>query len=220
MASQGVDTIKINISGEEYCDEFSDIRSTYSREEVRMAVQESNRWGKMTAAHCRGRESVALALEEGIDVIYHLDYADDEAVDKIIEKQPFLGPAVGFLWAADDKKVPTVSALYKKIREKSKGKAKLVIGGDYGFPVTPQGTNARDLRLFRDLFDYSNTEALTCGTYIGGQLMGLPVGLIAENYLADFLIVSGDPTQDVSILENPDNIKGIYQNGICKKLTL
>jgi imidazolonepropionase-like amidohydrolase len=221
MASQGVDNIKINISGEEYTDqEFSDVRSTYSREEVRMAVQESKRWGKTIAAHCRGRESVTLAVEEGIDVIYHLDYADEAAIEAILETKPFLGPAVGFLHADNDPKLEVVSKLYQTIRERSGAKAKVVIGGDYGFPVTPQGKNARDLRLFRDLFGYSNTEALTCGTYIGGQLMGMQVGFIAENYLADFLIISGDPTQDVSILEDSEKLLAIYQNGICKKLEL
>lgn len=220
MASQGIDTVKINISGEEYTQEFKDIRSTYSRKEVRMAVEECKRWGKVIAAHCRGRESVTLALEEGVDVIYHLDFADDEAVDMIIEKKPFLGPAVGFLHAKNDPKLDTVCALYRKIKKKSGGTAKVVIGGDYGFPCTPQGTNARDLRLFRDLFGYTNTEALTCGTYTGGLLMGLPVGLITENYLADFLIISGDPTKNVAILEDNNNIKGIYVNGICKKFSL
>ena len=37
---------------------------------------------------------------------------------------------------------------------------RVVVGGDYGFAWTPQGTNARDLEHFVKLFGYSPMEAL------------------------------------------------------------
>nr|WP_260400629.1 amidohydrolase family protein [Paraburkholderia bannensis] len=41
-------------------------------------------------------------------------------------------------------------------------------------------------------------------TALGGALMGLPdeLGRIAPGYLADLLIVNGDPTEDVAILQD------------------
>ena len=53
---------------------------------------------------------------------------------------------------------------------------RVVIGGDYGFAWTPQGTNARDIEHFVKIFGYSPSEALQCATRIGGELMGRPAG--------------------------------------------
>lgn len=38
-----------------------------------------------------------------------------------------------------------------------------LIGGDYGFAQTPQGTNARDLKHFVDLLGYSPAVAAWLG---------------------------------------------------------
>ena len=49
--------------------------------------------------------------------------------------------------------------------------------------------------------------------------MDLPVGLLTPGYLADVLVVRGEPTQDVSLLQVTDNILAIMQNGAFYKLT-
>jgi imidazolonepropionase-like amidohydrolase len=53
---------------------------------------------------------------------------------------------------------------------------RVVIGGDYGFDITPQGANARDLEHFVKLFGYSPSEALACATRIGAELMDMGDG--------------------------------------------
>ena len=69
-----------------------------------------------------------------------------------------------------------------------------------------QGTNARDLQFFVDYYGYSPAEALLCGTRNGGALMtigsGEKLGEVKEGYLADLLLVDGDPLADLSILLN------------------
>ncbi len=104
--------------------------------------------------------------------------------------------------------------IYPELRKRG---VRALIGGDYGFPNNPIGTNAKDLRLFVDFLGYSPTEALVAATQYGGQLMDLEVGLLKPGYLADILVVSGDPTADVSILENTDNITHIVLNGAFHK---
>ena len=52
---------------------------------------------------------------------------------------------------------------------------------------------------------------------LGGQLMGEQVGLIREGYLADLLLVEGDPTQDVAILQEPARLQMIMQGGRLHK---
>ena len=48
--------------------------------------------------------------------------------------------------------------------------------------------------------------------------MDLPVGLLAPGYFGDVLVVRGDPTADVSVLQDTDNLLAIMQNGTFYKL--
>jgi imidazolonepropionase-like amidohydrolase len=91
-------------------------------------------------------------------------------------------------------------------------------GGDYGFPNNPIGRNARDLELFVTLFGYTPVEALRAATYYGGLVLDMPVGLLTPGYHADILVVDGDPTQDVTALQDPSNMLAIVQGGrFCKR---
>jgi len=45
----------------------------------------------------------------------------------------------------------------------------------------------------------------------------MPLGKIREGYLADLLVVSGDPLADVSIMENKDNLAAIMKGGVFYK---
>ena len=103
---------------------------------------------------------------------------------------------------------------YHELRKRG---VRVVIGGDYGFAWTPQGTNARDLEHFVNLFGYSPAEALRCATEIGGAMMGLDTGVVREGYLADLLLVDGDPTRDVRILQDRDRIAMIMKDGVFHK---
>jgi len=185
--------------------------------------------GVMTAAHCRGSESVKIALDCGVDVLYHCEYADDETLDLIVKNKDriFLGPAVGFLikggmeWESGkpDRKASVAAQTYQKLYQKDHD-VRVVIGGDYGFPPTPQGQNAFDLQAFVEWFHYPPLRALVAATAHGGELMGLPVGQIKKGFFADLLLVNGDPTNDVKLLQNKDNLVVIMQDGYIWKNTL
>ncbi len=86
-------------------------------------------------------------------------------------------------------------------------------GGDYGFPYNPVGRNARDLDIFVTQFGFSPREALAAATSEGGALMDLPVGEIRAGRLADILLVAGDPTADVTILQNKASLLAIMKGG-------
>ena len=56
----------------------------------------------MVNAHCRAAESVKRAVRCGVDVIYHCEHADEEALDLLesVKDRVFVGPAIGLLHAA------------------------------------------------------------------------------------------------------------------------
>ena len=74
----------------------------------------------------------------------------------------------------------------------------MVIGGDYGFKITPMGQNARDIGHFVKFFGYTPAEALRCATAVGGELMGHKgeLGVVKAGALADLLLVDGNPLAD------------------------
>jgi imidazolonepropionase-like amidohydrolase len=113
------------------------------------------------------------------------------------------------------KALHSMTTLYPELRKRG---LRVLPGGDYGFPNNPIGRNVRDLELFVRLFGYSPAEALRAATQYGGQVMDLPVGLLAPGYLADVLVVRGEPAQDVTVLQDAGNLLAIMQNGAFCKL--
>ena len=103
-----------------------------------------------------------------------------------------------------------MTVLYPELRRRG---LRVLPGGDYGFPNNPIGANARDLELFVRLFGYTPAEALRAATYYGGLVLDMPVGLLTPGYHADILVVDGSPADDVTVLQDPDNLLAIVQGG-------
>ena len=186
------------------------------------------------AAHAEGlRDAIETALgaaiEAGARILYHCSFADDASVDLMARHKDsvFYSPGVGVSIAAIEasppphvnmthmkasahKRMEAEKVLVPKLKQAG---VKIVIGGDYGFPFNPHGTNARDLQHYVDHFGFTPTEALRSATMFGGELMGLETGQVKEGYLADLLLVDGDPTQNVAILQNPANLSMIMLDG-------
>jgi imidazolonepropionase-like amidohydrolase len=92
-------------------------------------------------------------------------------------------------------------------------------GGDYGFAFTPHGQNARDLEFFVRYLGFTPMEAIRSCTLYGGQIMMKPneLGLVKEGYLADLLLVDGDPLSNLAILREPARILAVMKDGVFAK---
>jgi imidazolonepropionase-like amidohydrolase len=236
---EGVDNLKINISGDEFVTHCKAEMTVMMDDEIATAVTIAHDFGKQIACHARAANSVKRAVRHGVDVIYHCDFADEEALDLLesVKDRIFVGPAVGLLhntlYEAEAygmtrevcesmgfyRKMEATKATYREMRRRG---IRVVPGGDYGFAWTPQGTNARDLEHFVKLFGYTPTEALLSATKVGGELMAMgdELGQVKEGYLADLLLVRGNPVQDVSLLQHQHNLAMIMKDGVAHKLDL
>ncbi|MEO8629633.1 MAG: amidohydrolase family protein, partial [Betaproteobacteria bacterium] len=92
-------------------------------------------------------------------------------------------------------------------------------GGDYGFAWNPNGANAKDLEHFVTKLGLSPVQAIASATKLGGELMqkGNELGQIKPGFLADLLLVDGDPSQDITLLQNRDRLIGIMKDGVFFK---
>ena len=232
MCGQGVDIIKLILSGESITERVWAKDTYMTDEEVRAATTEAHRVGKRVAAHARSTESIKQCLRQGVDIIYHASYIDDEAADLFEERRDevFVAPGLHWLYAtlyeAADFGYPQEAAEavgYKDelehsiigLKELHKRGVRVLPGGDYGFAWTPHGTNARDLQHFVDLLDFTPMETIRSATVLGGEIFQRPdeLGRVAPGYLADLLLVNGDPSSDITVLQDHDNLVGIMKDG-------
>ena len=232
MCGQGVDIIKLILSGESITERVWAKDTYMTDEEVRAATTEAHRVGKRVAAHARSTESIKQCLRQGVDIIYHASYIDDEAADLFEERRDevFVAPGLHWLYAtlyeAADFGYPQEAAEavgYKDelehsiigLKELHKRGVRVLPGGDYGFAWTPHGTNARDLQHFVDLLDFTPMETIRSATVLGGEIFERPdeLGRVAPGYLADLLLVNGDPSSDIRVLQDHDNLVGIMKDG-------
>ena len=96
---------------------------------------------------------------------------------------------------------------------------RILPGGDYGFAFTPHCQNARDLEFFVKYLGFTPMEAIRSATLYGGQIMMKPdeLGVIKDGYLADLLLVDGDPLANLSILRDPKRILAVMKDGVFAK---
>ena len=235
QAAIGFDSVKLLLSNDDVFVEGGSMITQYGPEEARAAGDQARESGVWLNCHAQAPESIKLAVRNGFRSVYHCTYADAEAADLLEEhkQEIFLSPAVGIMWAnvyegaeygidtamaakmGSVKALQAMTELYPELRKRG---LRVLPGGDYGFPNNPIGRNARDLDLFVRLFGYSPAEALRATTMYGGQLMDLPVGLLTPGYLADVLVVRGEPAQDVTVLQDQDNLLAIMRDGAFYKL--
>ena len=238
LIREGVDTIKLNVSGNQTIPNARSHVTVMRDDELATAVETAHAHGKRVAAHVRAAASIKMALRHGVDILYHCEYADEESMDlmEAARDRIFVAPAIGLLhallyeaepWGITHQKAVAsgvadqfehAQEVFPQLRRRG---IRVLIGGDYGFPWTPHGTNARDLEHFVRFLGYSDSEALVCATSTGAGAMLLEgqAGLVKEGYLADLLVVAGEPQNDVRLLQSWANVKLVMKDGgVCKNL--
>ena len=233
-AALGLDSVKLLLSGDDNFTPNGSQDLAYDEAEVEAAGAEARRSGIWLACHAQAAAAVKLGVRYGFRVLYHCSYADEEALDLLEAKKDeiFVAPAVGLAQAAitadpsfnlpealvqrGHKILGLQMELVPKLRARG---IRVLPGGDYGFPHNPIGRNARDLELFVTKLGFTPEEALMAATKWGGEIMGMgdELGLVKENYLADLLLVDGDPTKDITLLQDRAKLIMIMKDGVYHK---
>lgn len=227
----GVDQLKINLSGE-YIAGIPAEANPFSEEEIAMLAAEARLAGKRVAAHARSKESVKTCIKHGFELIFHASFADEEALDMLeaAKDKHFVAPGLG--WLVNTLYNASAFGITEEIASKMGYKRELEMasetltkmhkrgirvlpGGDYGFAWMPHGTNARDLEYLVKYVGMTPKEALVSATKLGGELMMRPdeLGLLKEGYLADIILVDGNPIEDLSLLQDADRILMVMKDG-------
>ena len=81
LIREGVDIIKLVVSGDSFVPHAGSETTVMSEAEVAAAADVVHAHGKRMSAHARSAEAVKRCVRHGVKVIYHANFADDEAID-------------------------------------------------------------------------------------------------------------------------------------------
>jgi imidazolonepropionase-like amidohydrolase len=230
-ADFGAKSVKFLISGESQLRPGASFELQYNNEELQAAHEQAVESGIWLNGHAHAAEAVKLGARNGFRALYHCTYADEEALDLLEERKDdiFVAPALAAFRGMLDFAPPPGMDLTKQkadarnmverqqelIPELRRRGIRVLPFGDYGFPFNPHGWNARDLETFVKQMGFTPIDALVAATKLGGQLMDMSdeLGMIKPGYLADIVLVKGDVTQDVTLLQDKGNILAVMKDG-------
>jgi imidazolonepropionase-like amidohydrolase len=222
QVKNGVDLIKLADSP------FGDYQS-FTNDEMKAMSDLTHQLGKKITIHARGSSEVKAAVDAGMDWIMHGNVMDDATVGALAESSIPLVPTLlllanegdwGHLVGAPEDLRDGMKRLLDRtgdaLQRAHAAGVKMVLGTDSGFSVTPYGVwHARELDLLMTYAGLTSLEAIQAGTSNGALMAGLEgeLGEVKPGYIADLIVVDGDPVADITVLQRREAIETVIQGG-------
>lgn len=223
----GADWIKIHATGS--IPRHAGELQVWTLDELKAVCDTAHALGVPVTAHCRNASSTRDAALAGVDLILHASFMDDEALDAVIGNGSALCPTFTFLANLADYGTRVgagvgmadvfrgeIKATADMMRKAYDAGVPLLCGSESGFALTPYGHwHARELEVFVQELGLSPLEAITCATKNNALALRLggKVGVVAAGMLADVLVVDGDPSTDVRVLQDRSRLKAVISRG-------
>jgi imidazolonepropionase-like amidohydrolase len=230
---QGADWIKIHATGS--IPRHHGEVQVWKLDEMRAVCDTAHELGTPVTAHCRNASSVVDAAKAGVDLILHASFIDEAGLEAVIESGAAICPTFTFLANLADygDRVGAGAGMADIFRGEIKATAammrraydhgvRLLCGSESGFALTPYGHwHARELEVFVAELGLSPLEAITCATRNNAFAMRLDgrLGVVAPGYLADVIVVDGDPSMDVTLLQDRSRLKTVIARGTAIDLS-
>jgi imidazolonepropionase-like amidohydrolase len=211
----GADVIKICATGGVLSKGDDPRASQYTLEEMKAIVADAHRLGRKVAAHAHGAQGIAWASEAGVDSIEHGTYIDDNGIKIMKEHGTYLVPTqylgdwmrenaakIGLPPMYSEKMKAVTSVSRQNLKHAFDAGVKVAFGTDAA--VYPHGLNAHEFAVYVQM-GMTPIQAIQTATVNAADLLGWTdrIGTLEPGKFADIVAVNGDPTKDVTLLENP-----------------
>ena len=213
----GAEVIKVCATGGVFSRNTEPGQLQVSEPELRAIADEAHQWGLRVAAHAHGAEGIKAAIRAGIDTIEHASLVDAEGIRlAVARKQPVWfsmditntdytqaeGAKNGVLPDNLRKDREIAQIQRDNFRAAHRAGVRIVFASDAG--VMPHGQIGRQ---FATMVTYGMTplDAIRAATSNAADALGRTrdVGAIAVGRFGDLVAVTGDPLQNVRLLEAP-----------------
>lgn len=229
QVKDGVDCIKVSGSTDLAIANAPVGGAAFTAEEFNLIAAEAHRLQRKCTVHARSREATRLAAAAGFDWIMHASFIDDEGIDLCLKNNiaivPTLTLLANILASATGEAGASIIDEFRheyesaciNLRRAHDAGVPLICGSESGWSLVPYGDwHARELEIFVKDMGLTPLQAIHAATGAAARL--LPqwedrIGTLAEGKLADILVVDGDPTTDITVLQQPRNIVAVMKNG-------
>jgi imidazolonepropionase-like amidohydrolase len=231
LVKNGADVIKFGASAGVLSEEESVGAPQYTQAEMDAIVDEARMWGKKACAHAHGTEAIKMAIRAGVASVEHGSLIDDEGINLMKQRGTYLVADVynddyiiseyekqGFPAHIIEKEKQVGRRQRENFRKAVSAGVKVAFGTDAG--VFPHGFNSRQFRLMVE-WGMTPMQAIQSATVGAADLLGWQntVGGLAAGRQADIIAVSGDPLQDVTLLEKVGFVMKdgtVYKNNLVR----
>jgi imidazolonepropionase-like amidohydrolase len=224
---QGADWIKIHATGSIPTRQGE--LQVWTLDEMKAVCDTAHALGVPVTAHCRNASSTRDAALAGVDLILHASFVDDDGLQAIIDRGAAICPTFTFLANLADfgERVGAGAGMQDIFRGEIKATAAMIrraydagvpilCGSESGFALTPYGHwHARELEVFVNELGLTPVQAIACATKNNALAMRMQgeLGCVAEGYRADVIVVDGDPSADITILQKRDALRTVVSRG-------
>jgi imidazolonepropionase-like amidohydrolase len=204
----------------------------FTDEEIRTAVNETDRRGTYCFAHCHPLNSIWKAIEHRIRTIEHGTFIDDEAARAVVENGLYVVPTLAVVWALNEsgrelgypevslRKLQGISdTMLRSLEIMKRTGVKMGFGTDLLGPHQVQQT--REFTIRSEVLPA--LDILQSATSIGAEILGESgrLGVVAPGATADLIVVDGDPLSDISVLDRKgESLSVIMKEGRFHKLRI
>ena len=208
---QGVDQIKIMVSGG-VASPYDPLDSRqFSLAEIAAAVEEAAAFGRYTQAHAYTPDAITRAVSQGVRTIEHGNLIDEKSAKLMKDKGAYLVANLVAYYAMKERAKEfgmTSEMLAKNDMVIDGGLKSLEICKRAGIKVgygsdllgALQVDQSREFLLRREVL--SPIEIIRQATLVGAEIVRMPgkLGVVKPGAFADILVVDGDPIKKLELL--------------------
>ncbi len=235
LIREGVDIVKFNNSGDSFTlGRIGGERNPMTEDEVRTICETTLNLGRRVGAHAHADCGVRQCVKYGVEFINHATFASDATIELLAKhtRRHWVIPAIAARynttyeakdWGITEEVATAIGNKRelvegcKTMNKMHKAGIRVLPFGDYGFAWLPIGQDCRDLEHMVNLFGMKPWEALRAATAYGGEAWagesGDLLGRVKEGYLADLIMVDGDPLADLTLLQDRSKITMVMKDG-------
>lgn len=195
---------------------------SFTLDELKLINEVTRSSGRVMVCHAKSKEAIKRAVLAGAETIEHGDFLDLEIGKLMKENNVTYFPTLAAVdmitqyrgWKKGVSPEPAnVTNKKRSFKEAMASGVAIGMGGDVG--VFPHGENVLEMELMVE-YGMKPLEVLKAATSVNARAFHLEkqLGFVKENFTADIVIVTGDPSTTISDLRK---VNFVMKDGVVYK---